>query len=155
MKHLRRYNEAVGDLKEIKEFCANYLANLLDDEDYGFNVRETWTSYSPAPSYIFLLFRDYDKIKWDKVKDHVIPFLHMLMKNNQIEPLPFYGGAGPNFYYHCKNSGARYRYIDEDPWNRTIRFKQDDYTYYYTSIKNVINDEDVPDEFIQIQIQFS
>ena len=78
----------------------------------------------------------------------------MLMKNNQIEPLPFYGGAGPNFYYHCKNSGARYRYIDEDPWNRTIRFKQDDATYYYTSIKNVINDEDVPDEFTQIQIQF-
>jgi hypothetical protein len=154
MKHLRRYNEAVGDLKEIKEFCANYLANLLDDEDYGFNVRETMTSYSPTPSYIFLLFHDYDKIKWYKIKDHVIPFLHMLMKNNQIETLPFYGGAGPNFYHHCKNSGARYRYINEDPWNRTIRFKQDDATYYYTSIKNVINDEDVPDEFTQIQIQF-
>jgi hypothetical protein len=154
MKHLRRYNEAVGDLKEIKEFCANYLANILDDNDYGFNVRETMTSYSPAPSYIFLLFHDYSKMKWTDIKDHFIPFLHMLMKNNQIEPLPFYGGAGPNFYHHCKNSGARYRYIDENPWNRTIRFKQDDATYYYTSIKNVINDEDVPEDFYQIQIQF-
>jgi hypothetical protein len=156
MKHLRRYNEAVGGLKGVEEFCANYLANLLDDTSYGFNVRETMTGYSPSPSYIFLLFCNYsvsDIIEWNSVKDHVIPFLHMLIREYQIEPLPFYGGAGPNFH-HCKNSGARYRYIDEDPWNRTIRFKQDDATYYYTSIKNVINDEDVPENFIQIQLQF-
>ena len=151
MKHLKRYNEAVGGLKGVEEFCANYLANLLDDTSYGFNVRETMTGYSPSPSYIFLLFCNYsvsDIIEWNSVKDHVIPFLHMLIREYQIEPLSYYVAYG-------NEPHSQYKYIDENPRNRTIRFKQDDYTYYYTSIKNVINDEDVPDEFYQIQIQFS
>ena len=153
MRYLKKYNESL--VEGVEEFCANYLANLLDDTDYEFNVRATMTTYRASPSYIFLLFNhDYSVIEWDKVKDHVIPFLHMLIREYQIEPLPFYGGAGPNVYYHCKNSGARYRYIDENPRNRTIRFKPDLNTYYYTSIENVINDEDVPYEFCQIQIQF-
>ena len=147
MKYLKKIFEAVGGLEGVEEFCANYLANLLDDEDYGFNVRETWTGYKVSHSYIFLLFCNYsviDIIEWNSVKDHVIPFLHMLMREYQIEPLSYYEA----------HSDTTYRYIDQNPRNRTIRFKTGSESYYYTSIERAINDEDVPESFIQIQIQF-
>ena len=147
MKHLRRYNEAVYGVKGVEEFCANYLANLLDNDDYGFNIRSTMATYKVSPSYIFLLFCNYnfiDIIEWNSVKDHVIPFLHMLIREYQIEPLSYYEPHGD----------TTYRYIDKNPRNRTIRFKTGSESYYYTSIENVINDVDVPENFIQIQIQF-
>jgi hypothetical protein len=146
MRHLRRYNEAVYGVEGVEEFCANYLANLLDDTDYGFNVRSTMTTYRASPSYIFLLFCNvyYYVIEWDNVKDHVIPFLHMLMREYRVEPLPYYEA----------HDYTTYRYIDKNPRNRTIRFKTGPESYYYTSIENAINDKDVPENFIQIQIQF-
>lgn len=87
MKHLRRYNEAVYGVKGVEEFCANYLANLLDNDDYGFNIRETMKRYKVSPSYTFLFFCNYnfiDIIEWNSVKDHVITFLYMLNKYYNI-----------------------------------------------------------------------
>ena len=66
------------------------------------------------------------------------------MREYQIEPLSYYEA----------HSDTTYRYIDKNPRNRTIRFKTGSESYYYTSIERAINDEDVPESFIQIQIQF-
>ena len=152
--------ESVDFLENIKDFCKNYLANLLDDTDYGFNIRKVseLSGRYNTTSVIFLLFNhDYWVIKWDNIKDHVIPFLHMLIREYKIEPLPYYY----NSYVTTTDSEdprnrilTKYRYIDDNPRNRTIRFRTGTDQYYYTSIENVINDEDVPQEFYQIQIQF-
>ena len=156
MKHLRRYNEAVGDLKGVEEFCVNYLANLLDDDTYQFSVTLQMSGYSVSPSYYFSLYKvgngAYDIIQWNDVKDHVIPFLHMLTREYQIEPMRLIDQS--KLTYQTKNV-----YIDDNPRNRTIQFNRylpDTYSsdLYYMDVRNVIKDEDVPEQFYQIQLQF-
>jgi hypothetical protein len=151
--------ESVDFLENIEDFCKNYLANLLDDTDYGFNIRKVseQSGRYNATSVIFLLFNhDYWVIEWDKIKDHVIPFLHMLIREYKIESLPYYKSYSTTADSEDprNRTTTTYRYIDDNPRNRTIRFRTGTDQYYYTSIENVINDEDVPQEFYQIQIQF-
>ena len=50
-------------------------------------------------------------------------------------------------------------YIDDNPRNRTIvfdRFLPDVYDtdFYYMDIRNVIKDQDVPEQFYELQVQF-
>lgn len=135
MKHLRRFNE--GKVEDIREFCKMHLANLLD-YGYDFILRDD------IDEYTFLLFNNYEMIKWNEIKDEFIPFLQVLKNEYIIEILPYYKN----------NTVSCYRYRDDNPTNRTIRFKPDHNYYYYSNIKFIIDDKDVPSEFYQIQITF-
>ena len=150
------YNESVRNSESVKDFCGNNLAYLLDDETYQFNIQEQWTGYRSSPSYYFSLYKvgngAYDIIQWNDVKDHVIPFLHMLTREYQIEPMRLIDQS--KLTYQTKNV-----YIDDNPRNRTIQFNRylpDTYSsdLYYMDVRNVIKDEDVPEQFYQIQLQF-
>jgi len=165
MRYLKKYNESIGGVNDVKEFCANYLANLLDDDSYQFSVTWQMSGYRASPSYYFSLYRVgngaykrfYDIIKWNNIKDQVIPFLHMLTREYSIEPAAL---LEPSALTYNKNLQAqKHFYIDDNPRNRTIRFNRyfpEDYSsdFYYMDIRNVIKDEEVPENFYQLQIQF-
>jgi hypothetical protein len=164
MRYLKKYNEALGGLDDVKEFCSNYLANLLDDTTYQLSVTSQTSAYTRvSPSYYLSLTRDIsydgrtveggqDIINWDDIKDHIIPFLHMLTREYSIEPMRLIDQS--KLTYQTKNT-----YIDDNPRNRTIQFNRylpEDYSadFYYMDIRNVIKDEGVPEQFYQLQIQF-
>jgi hypothetical protein len=163
MRYLKKYNEAVYGVESVEEFCANYLANLLDDDSYQFSVTSQMSGYRVSPSYFVCLTRSIsyegrtiegaqDIIQWNDVKDHIIPFLHMLIREYSIEPARLIDQS--ELTYQTKNV-----YIDDNPRNRTIKFNRylpDTYSsdFYYMDIRNVIKDEEVPENFYQLQIQF-
>lgn len=146
MKHIRRFNESKYD--EVNDLIEGSLAYLAD-EGYEFNIRAE--SYGKNNRFIFLLYKDYQFMNWEDIKDYFIPFLERLKDKCEITELPLY----------IDGAVSRYRYIDEDPKNRTIRFIIPPLTglkgsilYYYTDISNVIKNIDVPEKFTQIQILF-
>jgi hypothetical protein len=163
MIYLKSYNESVGGVDDVKEFCSNYLANLLDDTTYQLSVTWQMSGYRVSPSYFVCLTRSIsydgrtiegaqDIIQWNDVKDHIIPFLHMLIREYSIEPARLIDQS--KLTYQTKNV-----YIDDNPRNRTIQFNRFlpdvyDADFYYMDIRNVIKDEGVPEQFYQIQIQF-
>lgn len=144
MKHIRRFNESKYD--EVKDLTEGSLA-YLTDEGYEFNIRAE--SYGKNNRFIFLLYKDYQFMNWEDIKDYFIPFLERLKDKCEIIELPLY----------INGAVSRYRYIDKEPKNRTIRFTipsplPDSILYYHTDINNVINNTDVPEKFTQIQILF-
>ena len=158
MRYLKKYNEALGGLEDVEEFCVGYLANLLYDDSYQFNVTEQMSGYRVSPSYYFSLYKvgngAYDIIKWDNIKDQVIPFLHMLIREYSIEPAAL---VEQSVYKNLQTQ--QHVYIDDNPRNRTIKFNRylpEDYRsdFYYMDIRDVIKDEEVPEQFYQLQIQF-
>lgn len=161
MIHLRRFNEAVYGVDEVKEFCGNNLAYLLDDDTYQFSVTSQMSGYRVSPSYYFSLYKvgngAYDIINWNDIKDQVIPFLHMLIREYSIEPAPLVEESV--LTYNKNLQTQKHVYIDDNPRNRTIKFNRylpEDYRsdFYYMDIRNVIKDEEVPGQFYQLQIQF-
>lgn len=161
MIHLRRFNEAVYGVDEVKEFCGNNLAYLLDDDTYQFSVTSQMSGYRISPSYYFSLYKvgngAYDIINWNDIKDQVIPFLHMLIREYSIEPASLVEESV--LTYNKNLQTQKHVYIDDNPRNRTIKFNRylpEDYRsdFYYMDIRNVIKDEEVPGQFYQLQIQF-
>lgn len=161
MRHLRRYNESVYAVDEVKEFCGNNLAYLLDDDTYQFSVTSQMSGYRVSPSYYFSLYKvgngAYDIINWNDIKDQVIPFLHMLIREYSIEPAPLVEESV--LTYNKNLQTQKHVYIDDNPRNRTIKFNRylpEDYRsdFYYMDIRNVIKDEEVPGQFYQLKIQF-
>jgi hypothetical protein len=78
MRFLRKFNEAVNK-QELKEFCEEYLAYLMDE---GFEIEIV-----SEDDLEFVRIYDYqDKsFQWSEVKDHFIPFLRMLELNYNLE----------------------------------------------------------------------
>lgn len=162
MIHLRRFNEAVYGVDEVKEFCGNNLAYLLDDDTYQFSVTSQMSGYRVSPSYYFSLYKvgngAYDIINWNDIKDQVIPFLHMLIREYSIEPAPLVEESV--LTYNKNLQPQKHVYIDDNPRNRTIKFNRylpDTYRsdFYYMDVRNVIKDQEVPGQFYQLKIQFS
>jgi hypothetical protein len=102
MKHLRKFNEGKApDKSEISELSKDYLAYLLDD-DYTCDV-ETGYEWSHTTDKIksklvtninfFRYKNDWsdtpDKFLWSDVKDHFIPFIHLLSKDYNIDYFKF------------------------------------------------------------------
>lgn len=92
MKYLKLFKESKLfrqhlDEKELREFCEMYLAYLIDE---GFEVniskeREDSITYYWKVKIFKLESKDlsysrmeYDKFKWNSVKDHFIPFFKIL-----------------------------------------------------------------------------
>ena len=134
MKHIKPFNEnKISDLDKAKDFCETYLANLLDDDRYQLELSDV--SLIPGLEIFSLkLWRKisvaHDIIKWEHVKDHLIPFLFVLNKEYRVRSLHFdrYVSVG----YHDKSS-------------REVQM----------NIQDVINDDyEVPEKFYQIKIEF-
>ena len=77
MKHLKRFNEATENFREeLRDFCENNLAYLLDDgrllvEDSRDNLVRVQLN----------LDRNKD---WNEIKDHIIPFFIRLTNKYEV-----------------------------------------------------------------------
>jgi len=100
MRHLKRFNESTDDIaqvcdifnEELKDFCENNLAYLLD-EGVEVEVKET-PGLSAAlnlnwynPQTIKITLQDNPKL-WSEIKDHMIPFLIRLNNEYKIRQYP-------------------------------------------------------------------
>lgn len=93
-------NEAF-DKNSIKDFCERYLAYLLDNEDFSIDLsvpRRGGTSFwtnSEGPR--ITISKKGDLIRWNTIKDHMIPFLTILNKEYNCFPdIDFKIGGGLN-----------------------------------------------------------
>jgi hypothetical protein len=86
-RRINSYSQFINetfDKSSIKDFCERYLAYLLDDEDYSIELtvpRRGGTSFwtnSEGPQ--IAISKKGDLIRWNDVKDHMIPFLTILNK---------------------------------------------------------------------------
>ena len=111
MKHLKKFNESLepNDVEELKDFCENCLAYLLDD---GYNVSVTsrdQVKYPDKPYIIVSLgLLEPRKFYWNDVKDYYIPFLQMLQRRYELQS--FLGDTG----YVCFNTEMEFRYLSLD-----------------------------------------
>jgi len=92
-KIINSYSEFINesfDKNSIKDFCERYLAYLLDDENYSIELtvpRRGGTSFwtnSEGPQ--IAISKKGDLIRWNDVKDHMIPFLTILNKEYNCFP---------------------------------------------------------------------
>ena len=91
MKHIKTFNEAITwnpeEFKqELKEFCEDNLAYILDDSDlYVTNVSD-WDEYSSWQEDLHKIRLSFNRKskKWDEIKDHIIPFLIRLNREYEV-----------------------------------------------------------------------
>ena len=62
---------------QLREFCDNYLAYLLDDY-----IKISF--YSGSGTLILIDNKNHGVLEWDKLKDHFIPFLYMLEREYSV-----------------------------------------------------------------------
>ena len=95
MKHLRGFNEDVSedDYVELKDFCESSLAYLLDDYNYGLNVRRRTYGDPPKSDVVVSIgpMRGVESMQWDDISDHFIPFLTLLDRRYDLD-LQGHGG---------------------------------------------------------------
>jgi len=89
MKYLKKFNESsVAD--ELKEFCEEYLAYLIDD---GFSINTTDRALTIFNNEFF---------KYSDIKDHFIPFINILSENYKIastNPIRLSPKKGGSIFY--------------------------------------------------------
>ena len=80
MKHIKVFEDfnSTGT-KKLKEFTEGYLAYLLDE-----GIKIQIELGSEPGTYGLFIQRFGNGFKWDDIKDHFIPFLHMLNKEYEI-----------------------------------------------------------------------
>lgn len=99
MKHLRKFNEGKEpDQSDVYDLSRDYLAYLIDD-DYSCDVHTAyeWSHTtdkikSKLVTNINLFRYKSDRSKkflWNDVKDHFIPFIHLLSKEYNIDYFKF------------------------------------------------------------------
>jgi hypothetical protein len=81
MKYLKSIFEAAGEKVELQDFCEMYLAYLIDD---GFKVEVSRTSGFKDTLTIKIIAEKGTSTSWDDIKDKLIPFFSMLVKNYNI-----------------------------------------------------------------------
>jgi hypothetical protein len=81
MKYLKSIFEAAGEKVELQEFCEMYLAYLIDD---GFEVEVERTSGFKDTLTIVIAPEKGTSTSWNDIKDKLIPFFSMLVKNYNI-----------------------------------------------------------------------
>jgi hypothetical protein len=88
MRYLKKFNEAI-EPDEIKDFCEQYLAYLLDD-GYALAFRESGriTQVDFVKPKTDVEHISVDWMDWDRIKDSFIPFLKMLDKEYDIKDNP-------------------------------------------------------------------
>ena len=87
MKYLKSIFEAAGEKVELQDFCEMYLAYLIDD---GFKVEVNRTSgFKDTLTIKIIKEKGTKPTTWDNIKDKLIPFFTMLVKNYNV-------GVSPN-----------------------------------------------------------
>jgi hypothetical protein len=149
MKHLKKFNESMKR-EELQDFCETYLAYLLDSDfsieylgrkSHAMNYKEAPGNKDLDDSEIISLKKGYRTdnmvigdpslmFSWDEIKDHFIPFIHMLSKQYTIT--------------NCKL------------WNLNRKFNMDkddrffiDYDY---NLSQILEDKVSLEEVVQINI---
>lgn len=89
MKYLKFYklfeNFHIEDfINELKEVSEMYLAYLLDDNNIEVGVYEY--QFIDECIVIEIYSVDDKNIKWDKLKDHLIPFVEIINKKYKLVP---------------------------------------------------------------------
>jgi hypothetical protein len=89
MKYLKFYklfeNFHIEDfINELKEISEMYLAYLLDDNNIEVSVYEY--QFIDECIVIEVYSVDDKNIKWDKLKDHLIPFVEIINKKYKLVP---------------------------------------------------------------------
>lgn len=99
MKHLKPFNENKENLQqELKDFCNNSLAYLLDD---GYDIQVSLRDKVKYPEKQHILVtlglraeeattwsNPWEKYYWNDVKDYYIPFLQMLVRRYELLAYP-------------------------------------------------------------------
>lgn len=115
MKYLKRYgfihslleqssNLSEDDFTELKDFCDNSLAYLLDD-GYEIKLRryETYmivTLYFPGDNYDTNdSYSTTGEFHWNDVKDYYIPFLQLLSRRYKLGTLQNKTTKGNNIFF--------------------------------------------------------
>jgi hypothetical protein len=78
MKYLKGIFEAAGEKVELQDFCEMYLAYLIDD---GFEVEVERTFGFKDTLTIVIKPEKGTTTSWNDIKDKLIPFFSMLVKN--------------------------------------------------------------------------
>ena len=85
MKHIKPFNEAVGDTfaQDLKDFCEMNLAYLMDEElDISIMLVRGGLSFK-----LTLELNENPRL-WNDIKDHMIPFLTRLSNQYELRPYP-------------------------------------------------------------------
>ncbi len=90
MKHLKRFNESINEY-DLKDFCETNLAYLMDD---GLKVEPDFYFYSSKYRLVKLSWNGHTR-KWNEIKDHIIPFLHRLRSEYELDEI-YFDGNGKN-----------------------------------------------------------
>jgi hypothetical protein len=90
MKHIRKFNESVNITDEIKDFCNDNLAYLIDEKftikcSVGFVQRDYYTSVGIHKE----INGNYSRFSWYDVRDDVIPFMSILSKQYIVSGIRF------------------------------------------------------------------
>jgi hypothetical protein len=91
MKHLKPFNEAVGDTfaQDLKDFCEMNLAYLLDEE---LDISIMLVRGGLGLSFKLTLELNENPRLWSDIKDHMIPFLTRLVSQYELRPYANKGG---------------------------------------------------------------
>jgi hypothetical protein len=91
MKHLKPFNEAVGDTfaQDLKDFCEMNLAYLLDEE---LDISIMLVRGGLGLGFKLTLVLDDNPRLWNDIKDHMIPFLTRLVSQYELRPYANKGG---------------------------------------------------------------
>ena len=127
-------NESLSQKEEIEDFCDTHLAYLTDDnfsinyaEHYGGNVTEL-TIKTLSVTQLFT---------WEQVKDHFIPFLHMLSKEYKLFNFHFEDFDCKKNEFVCFKTfmGSKHYYSYDDVISDNIDTKEFTDRYGLYSIK--------------------
>ena len=87
MKHLKPFNEAVGDTfaQDLQDFCEMNLAYLIDEE---LDISIRLVRGGLGLSFKLTLELNENPRLWNDIKDHMIPFLTRLSNQYEIKKYP-------------------------------------------------------------------
>jgi hypothetical protein len=86
MKYLKRIFESTTT-EELQDFCETNLAYLLDDGEFDVLVRDdVYGKKFSGIQYMIHIKKSKlgERFKWKDVKEHIIPFLHVLNREYKI-----------------------------------------------------------------------
>lgn len=111
MKYIKYFESlefTSSDIKELEDFCNDYLAYLIDD---GFDVRIRHGSNNSRVRIEFYKGKPFDPtpFDWDDVKDIYIPFFHMLSEEYKISLTTGYHRLGEMEWVN--NASVIFNYI--------------------------------------------
>lgn len=87
MKYLKPFNEKFN-ISDLEEYCNNYLAYLLDEEDFYLEyIDSRMISQCRYTEPIIKLKTKKPNYNWDDIKDYFIPFINITSKEYNIKDI--------------------------------------------------------------------